>query len=64
MNKREKRQLIFLLEKFRKDIIKNWPRGNNLPYELSLNQLDISAEEIVDELKAQLDKNYSFKDLK
>lgn len=64
MNKREKRQLIYLLEKFRKDIINNWPRGNNLPYELSLNRLDISAEEILNELQAQLKRNYSFKDLK
>lgn len=64
MNKREKRQLIFLLNKFRRDIWKNWPKGNNLPYELGLNRLDLSAEEIVDELEAQLKKNYSFKDLK
>ena len=64
MNKREKRQLIYLLNKFKKDIILNWPKGNNLPYELGLNSLDICAEEIVFELEAQLKKNYSFKDLK
>lgn len=65
MTKREKRQLIFLLNKFRRDIIANWPKGsNNLPYELSLNELDLQAEAIMEELKFQLKENYSFKDLK
>lgn len=64
MNKKQKRELVYLLKLFRKDITKNWPKGNNLPYELGLNSLDINAEEIIFELEAQLKENYSFKDLK
>lgn len=64
MNKRQKKQLIFLLKVFRKDIVNNWPKGNNLPYELALNDLDLAAESIVMELESQLKENYSFRDLR
>ena len=64
MNKRQKKQLIFLLKVFRKDIVNNWPKGNNLHYELALNDLDLAAESIVIELESQLKENYSFRDLR
>lgn len=64
MNKKEKQELVYLLNKFKQDIIKHWPEGNNLPCEFTLCQLSESIDDIVFELNAQLKKNYSFKDLK